>query len=158
MAVRKTREEQRVEEIKKALESGGRILPNNFDAEQAVLGCALIDSEAALTIVGKLEELDFYNDTHKKIFAAIKRLYANSAPIDFVTVSDELEKDGYISDVGGMAYISSLSNIVPSAASANHYINILKRDFSGNQIIIASIFQYDFDSVNLVEIKNRLIE
>ena len=63
MAVRKTREEQRIDDIKKALESGGRILPNNFDAEQAVLGCALIDSEAALTIVGKLEEIDFYNDT-----------------------------------------------------------------------------------------------
>lgn len=132
---RKTKEEQRVEEIKKALESGGRILPNNFDAEQAVLGCALIDSEAALTIVGKLEEIDFYNDTHRKIFAAIKSLYAISAPIDFVTVSDELEKKGYINDVGGMAYISSLSNIVPSAASCNHYINILKRDSVLRQVI-----------------------
>lgn len=135
MAVRKTREEQRVDDIKKALESGGKILPNNFDAEQAVLGCALIDSEAALTIVGKLEEVDFYNDTHKKIFSAIKHLYSNSAPIDFVTVSDELEKNGYISDVGGMAYISSLSNIVPSAASANHYISILKRDSILRQVI-----------------------
>lgn len=132
---RKTKEEQRVEEIKKALESGGRILPNNFDAEQAVLGCALIDSEAALTIVGKLEEIDFYNDTHRKIFAAIKSLYSISAPIDFVTVSDELEKKGYINDVGGMAYISSLSNIVPSAASCNHYINILKRDSVLRQVI-----------------------
>ena len=132
---RKTKEEQRVEEIKKALESGGRILPNNFDAEQAVLGCALIDSEAALTIVGKLEEVDFYNDTHRKIFSAIKSLYAISAPIDFVTVSDELEKKGYINDVGGMAYISSLSNIVPSAASCNHYINILKRDSVLRQVI-----------------------
>ncbi len=132
---RKTREEQRVDDIKKAIESGGRVLPNNFDAEQAVLGCALIDSEAALTVVGKLEEIDFYNDTHKKIFSCIKALYAISAPIDFVTVSDELEKKGYINDVGGMAYISSLSNIVPSAASCNHYINILKRDSVLRQVI-----------------------
>ena len=132
---RKTREEQRVEDIKKALESGGRILPNNFDAEQSVLGCALMDPEAALTVVGKVEEIDFYNDTHKKIFGAIKKLYANSAPIDIVTVSDELEKQGYINDVGGMAYISSLSTIVPSAASCNHYISILKRDSVLRQVI-----------------------
>ena len=61
MAERISKKEQRENELKKAFESGGRILPNNFDAEQAVLGCALIDSEAALTVVSKLELVDFYN-------------------------------------------------------------------------------------------------
>ena len=119
------------------------------------MGSALIDSEAALTIVGKLEEIDFYNDTHKKIFAAIKELYKNSAPIDFVTVSDELEKKGFINDVGGMAYISTLSNIVPSAASCNHYINIVKRDSTLRQVItvcgdtIAKAYEDDSDETIL---------
>ena len=57
---RKTKQEQRESELRKALESGGRILPNNFEAEQCVLGSALIDSEAALTIVGKLEEIALF--------------------------------------------------------------------------------------------------
>ena len=46
----------------------GKILPNNYEAEQAVLGCALIDSDAALAVIGKLEEADFYNATHRYIF------------------------------------------------------------------------------------------
>ena len=115
----------------------GKMLPNNFEAEQAVLGCALIDSEAALTIISKLEEIDFYNETHRHIFAVIKKLFQNSVTIDFVTVSDELEKQNLINSVGGMAYITSLSNIVPSAASANHYIDIVRRDSVLRQVILA---------------------
>ena len=115
----------------------GKMLPNNFEAEQAVLGCALIDSEAALTIISKLEEIDFYNETHRNIFAVIKKLFQNSVTIDFVTVSDELEKQNLINSVGGMAYITSLSNIVPSAASANHYIDIVRRDSVLRQVILA---------------------
>lgn len=133
---RKTKQEQRESELRKALESGGRILPNNFEAEQCVLGSALIDSEAALTIVGKLEEIDFYNETHRNIFKAIKDLFAKSISIDFVTVSDELEKKGLINAVGGMNYVSSLSTVVPSAASCNHYIEIVKRDSILRQVIL----------------------
>ena len=115
----------------------GRMLPNNFEAEQAVLGCALIDSEAALTVISKLEEIDFYNETHRSIFVVIKKLFQNSVSIDFVTVSDELEKQNMIAAVGGMAYISSLSNIVPSAASVNHYVDIVRRDSVLRQVILA---------------------
>ena len=115
----------------------GKMLPNNFEAEQAVLGCALIDSEAALTVISKLEEIDFYNETHRNIFSVIKKLFQNSVSIDFVTVSDELEKQNLINAVGGMSYISSLSNIVPSAASANHYIDIVRRDSVLRQVILA---------------------
>ncbi len=128
MAERKQKTESSVE---------GKMLPNNFDAEQAVLGCALIDSEAALTVISKLEEIDFYNETHRNIFAVIKKLFQNSAPIDFVTVSDELEKQNLINAVGGMGYISSLSNIVPSAASVNHYVDIVRRDSVLRQVILA---------------------
>ena len=121
----------------KTINIEGKMLPNNFEAEQAVLGCALIDSEAALTIISKLEEIDFYNETHRNIFAVIKKLFQNSITIDFVTVSDELEKQNLINAVGGMAYITSLSNIVPSAASANHYIDIVRRDSILRQVILA---------------------
>lgn len=131
MAERKEKTSSKVTSIE------GKMLPNNFEAEQAVLGCALIDSEAALTIISKLEEIDFYNETHRNIFAVIKKLFQNSITIDFVTVSDELEKQNLINSVGGMAYITSLSNIVPSAASANHYIDIVRRDSVLRQVILA---------------------
>ena len=77
MAEFKERKNKRVEDLKKAFEAGGRILPNNFEAEQAVLGCALIDSEICLNIVGKLEDSDFYNETHRHIFRAIKELHTS---------------------------------------------------------------------------------
>ena len=54
--------------------------------------------------------------------------------------------------------LDSLSGKEVDQTNIQLMVNILKRDFSNNQIIIASIFQYDFDSVNLIEIKNRLIE
>ncbi len=129
--------ERKEKTASKAASIEGKMLPNNFEAEQAVLGCALIDSEAALTIISKLEEIDFYNETHRNIFAVIKKLFQNSVTIDFVTVSDELEKQNLINSVGGMAYITSLSNIVPSAASANHYIDIVRRDSVLRQVILA---------------------
>ena len=67
-----SKKEKREQELKKAFESGGRILPNNFEAEQAVLGCCLIDSEICLTIVVKLDKNYFYNETHRNIVHAIK--------------------------------------------------------------------------------------
>ena len=125
MAETRERKNKRVEDLKKALESGGRVLPNNFEAEQAVLGCALIDSEICLNIIGRLEETDFYNETHKNIFKAIKDLQKNSIAVDFVSVSDYLDSKGLISSAGGISYITSLTNIVPSAAGYSHYVDIV---------------------------------
>lgn len=133
---KQSKKEKREQEIKKAFESGGRILPNNFEAEQAVLGCALIDSEICLNIVGKLEETDFYNETHRHIFHAIKELQKDSINVDFVTVSEFLDKKGLINSVGGMTYITALTNIVPSAAGYTHYVEIVRKNSVLRQIIL----------------------
>ena len=136
MAAYKERKDKRAEDLKKAFEAGGRILPNNFEAEQAVLGCALIDSEICLNIVGKLEDEDFYNETHRHIFRAIKDLQKDSVNVDFVTVSDYLDRKGLINSVGGMAYITSLTNVVPSAAGYSHYVEIVRKNAVLRKIII----------------------
>ena len=136
MAEYKDKKNKRIEDLKKAFEAGGRILPNNFEAEQAVLGCALIDSEICLNIVGKLEDTDFYNETHRHIFRAIKELQKDSINVDFVTVSDYLDRKGLINNVGGIAYITTLTNIVPSAAGYNHYVEIVRKNSVLRQIII----------------------
>lgn len=136
MAEYKDKKSKRIDDLKKAFEAGGRILPNNFEAEQAVLGCALIDSEICLSIVGKLEDSDFYNETHRHIFKAIKDLQKDSINVDFVTVSDYLDRKGLINSVGGIAYITTLTNIVPSAAGYNHYVEIVRKNSVLRQIII----------------------
>ena len=127
-----------MKEAQTLVEGGGRILPNNFEAEQAVLGSALIDSEAALQVVGKLEEVDFYNDTHKSIFKTIKTLFSKNISIDYLTVADELEKQGLSAAVGGINYTLKLSNVVPSAASCSHYIEIVKKNSVLRQVILVS--------------------
>lgn len=116
----------------------GRSLPNNFEAEQAVLGAALIDDEAALTVVSGLTETDFYNETHRLIYRAIKNVQSASKTVDIITVSGELSKMNKLDFVGGMTYISMLSNFVPSAANCANYINIVKKDSVLRQIISAS--------------------
>ena len=136
MAETREKNSKRVDDLKKALESGGRVLPNNFEAEQAVLGCAINDPEICLNIIGSLEEIDFYNETHKNIFKAIKELQKNSITVDFVSISDYLENKGLSSSTGGISYITSLMNIVPSAAGYSHYVEIVKRDSVLRQVIL----------------------
>lgn len=112
-----------------------RVMPNNLEAEQAVLCSALIDSLAAETIVGQLEPKDFYSETHKIIFEAMKDLYLQAKPVDFVTLIDILEKREKLEAVGGINYITSLTNAVPSSAYHASYTEIVKRDSVLRQII-----------------------
>ena len=105
-----------------------RILPHNIEAEQAVLGCVLIDTEAPITILNELHSADFYTDSHKNIFSSMQSVFARNLPIDYVTLTDELEKAGQLEAVGGIAYIGTLTNVVPSAANFRHYVEIVKRD------------------------------
>lgn len=100
----------------------------NLEAEQSVLGCILIDQEIAAEIIPSLTEDDFYVESHKNIFCAVKTVYNNRKPLDLVTISDTLSGLGKLEDVGGISYITELTQITPSAANYKHYIDIVKRD------------------------------
>ena len=105
-----------------------RIMPHSVEGEQSVLGCALIDQDAAFNITSELKETDFYLEAHKLIFNAMYDVIAKNNPIDFVTLTDELEKSDMLDSVGGLNYITQLTNIVPSASNYRHYMDIVKRD------------------------------
>ena len=79
-------------------------MPYNRDAEMALLGCLLIDNEIASEIVDKLTEDDFYQESHKYILHAMQRVFNDRKPVDLVTVSDELEKEGSLEKAGGIVY------------------------------------------------------
>lgn len=115
-----------------------RKLPHNLEAEQAVLGCVLIDQEAPVSILNELSANDFYTESHKNIFSAMKNVYLRNAPIDYVTLSDELESQGLLESVGGISYLSTLTNIVPSAANFKHYQDIVKRNSIMRKLINSS--------------------
>ena len=128
---------QMAKKEEKTTATNARILPNNLEAEQAVLASALLDGDCLPNIVAKLTTKDFYSETHGIIFDCIVRLYTQNEPVDMITLCDELEKIGKLQYVGGMNYITVLTNAVPSSAYAETYIDIVKRDSTLRQIIKA---------------------
>jgi replicative DNA helicase len=102
-----------------------RALPHNIEAEQALLGACLLDKEAVNSAMEFVREEDFYRDAHRLIFACLQSLLMEGKPCDVVTVVDELDKQGDLERAGGMEYIASLMDAVPSAASAAYYGRIV---------------------------------
>ena len=102
-----------------------KVLPNNLESEQAVLGCVLIDQEAQTDILSTLNRDDFYSEAHRNIFQAMQTIFTKSIPVDFVTLTSELEVEKKLETVGGIDYITYLSNVVPSAANFKHYCDIV---------------------------------
>lgn len=125
-----------------------KIMPHNIEAEQAVLGCILIDIQAQAEILGKMKEEDFYSQSHKSIFLCMSKIYQRSIPVDFVTLTDQLENDKLLEKVGGIDYITTLTTVVPSAANFNYYCDIVKADSMRRKLIIAGqhIIENAFDS------------
>lgn len=125
-----------------------RVLPHSIESEQSVLGCVFLDEDATISILSELKANDFYVEAHRIIFEAMHKIYSNQAPIDFVTVTDELERINLLESVGGIEYITTLTSIVPSSSNYEHYIEIIKRNSVLRQLISASndIIKYSFES------------
>ena len=123
-----------------------KILPNSLESEQAVLGCVLLDQEAQTDILSSLSADDFYSESHRNIFQAMQTIFSKSIPVDFVTLTSELEVEKKLDAVGGIDYITFLTNVVPSAANFKHYCDIVSSNairrnlIKGGQNIIENAF------------------
>ena len=113
-------------------------MPHNRDAEMALLGCFLMDSDIAAELVEKLHEDDFYQESHKFVLRAMKQVFAARKPIDIVTVSDQLSGDGSLEKAGGIVYLTELAQLTPSAANYKSYFEIVSRDSLNRRLIRAS--------------------
>lgn len=113
-------------------------MPYNLEAEQSILGCIMIDNEITADVLGGLCENDFYVESHKYIINAFKAIYNARKAIDLVTVSDKLEADGQLENVGGITYLTELVQITPSAANYKFYLDIVKRDSTNRKLIRAA--------------------
>ena len=103
-----------------------RVPPQNIEAEQAVLGAMLLEREAIAKVMEKLRFEDFYREAHKVIFNAMLELYNRNEAVDLVTVTEVLKKNGKLEDVGGIAYVTSLANSVPTAANVVYHAGIVE--------------------------------
>ena len=104
----------------------GKVPPHDVEAEQAVLGSMLTDKDAVISAIEVLKEDDFYRTDNRSIYEAIMNLYNRAEPIDIITVKAELESLGKFEQVGGLEYLASLPDKVPTTANAMKYIKIVE--------------------------------
>jgi replicative DNA helicase len=105
---------------------GGRMPPQDPDAEQSVLGSMLISKDAIADVNEQVKGPDFYRPAHETIYDAIIDLYGRGEPADPVTVAAELQRRGELQRVGGAPYLHTLSANVPIAANAGYYASIVR--------------------------------
>lgn len=99
--------------------------PQNLEAEVNVLGCAFLSKSALDKICEELNSFMFYNKQNQIIFDTIKSLNTKNVPIDSTTVSNELEKNKQLSNIGGIEYLMEVINSVATIANLEYYIKIL---------------------------------
>ena len=109
--------------------SGGRVPPHDVEAERAVLGAILLDSEALREVLELLLAEDFYSKSNALIYSAIKDLSGEGTEVDIVSIGQKLKLDKILDTVGGHSYIAGLTESVLSGANASYFANIIK-DFS----------------------------
>jgi replicative DNA helicase len=100
--------------------------PHNTDAEAAVLGGLLIDRDAVGRVATFLRPPDFYRERNGTIYEAMLALYERREPVDYLTLSDELQRTGHYDEVGGLVYLSSLFNEVPTSLHVEQYARIVE--------------------------------
>lgn len=114
------------------------IPPQNTEAEASLLGALLIDSDAIVKIADIVHANDFYDERHKRIYEATLQLYEKHSPIDVLTLADQLKATGNLDVVGGPAYLTELTNFVPTAAHVEQYAEIVAQKALRRRLIKAS--------------------
>lgn len=133
-----------------------REIPKNIEAEEAVLGSILINQETIYEVSELLDIEDFYRKSHRTIFKVMLDLNTTKKAIDIITLTDYLTHISKLEEVGGIAFITSLANKVPSTANLKHYINIVKeKSMLRNIINIAEHMEsmsYDNEQLDTPEV------
>jgi replicative DNA helicase len=118
--------------------TSGKQPPQNSEAEASLLGAILIDADAIVKIADIITAEDFYDTKHRRIYEAIMKLYEKRSPIDVLTLADELKNSGYLDMIGGAAYLTELTNFVPTAAHVEQYADIVAQKAVRRRLITAS--------------------
>ncbi len=121
-----------------AKELAEKLPPQNTEAEQCLLGCLMLDKDAIVKIVDFIKAEDFYKGIHQDIFGAMAELYERSNPIDILSVSARLKEKNKLEDIGGLTYLTSLINTVPTATHVSNYAKIVRQKKILRDLISAS--------------------
>lgn len=119
---------------------------NNDEAEQAILGIMMVDTNKILPIIAILNQQDFYSPAHRLLFSAIESLYRDGKPVDIVTVSEYLRFNEELETVGDREYISKLAVNVITTANYKNYCKIILKYSKKRKLI--GLFQEYLETIN----------
>ena len=120
----------------------GHLQPQATDIEKVVLGALMIDKDAFSVVSDILRPETFYEPRHQKIYQAIQKLNFDENPVDIMTVTNELQREGTLEDVGGPTYVLDLTAQVASSAHIEYHAKILQQKFLARQLIsFASVIE-----------------
>ncbi len=115
-----------------------KLPPQNVDAEKSLLGSLLISKEAINKVVDFLKTDDFYNRNHQIIYEAAVSLFEKRDNLDLLTLSNKLQEAGRLEEIGGVGYLTSLANAVPTSAHVTTYARIVQRKKTLRNLIEAA--------------------
>ena len=147
------------------MEIGGRIQPQARELEEAVLGALMLEKDAYSQVSDILKPDSFYDNIHQIVYRAIVTLASKQAPVDMLTVVEELKKSGELEAVGGPVYIAQLTEKVASAAHIEFHARIIAQKYLARALIGFSsdvtnkAFDETFDVDDLMqEAESKLFE
>ncbi len=141
-----------------------KVPPHSIQAEQSLLGGLLLDNRAWDQIADLVTEADFYRRDHRMIFTASGKLIESGDPCDVLTLSNWLDAQGQLNDVGGLAYLGTLAKDTPSAANICAYAKIVRENSVlrqlaevGTEIANSAYFTEGRDSPALLDHAEQLV-
>ncbi|MDH4140910.1 MAG: AAA family ATPase, partial [Coriobacteriia bacterium] len=147
----------------RTVSSAERVPPHNLEAEQSLLGSMFLSPDAVEVGFSIVKAVDFYRPAHARIFSAMEYLFERGVPVDHVSVADRLEAVGDLEPAGGKPYLLDITQVVPTAANASRYAQIVKRTSMLRQLITAATqivtigFEAPDDIDEVIEDAERLI-
>ena len=140
-----------------------KLPPQNIEAEQSILGAILIDNDALPRALEIIDIDDFYKQSHRTIFNAMVELFEKNEPIDLITITDCLKRREEIDAVGGVFYLSSLVNMIPTAANIKYHSKIVRERAllrgllrSANEIA-SRVYEDNYEAEELVDYAEKSI-
>ena len=112
--------------------------PHSIEAERTVLGGILVNNESLNTVLSVISPEDFYKDSNRKIIEKIIVLVDKGLPVDLLSLSEELKKEGALDEVGGASYLSSLMDGVPRSLNVEYYAQVIKEKALLRKLILSS--------------------
>ncbi|MBS4072894.1 MAG: replicative DNA helicase [Algoriphagus sp.] len=137
----------------------GKIPPQAVELEEAVLGALMLEKDALTNVIDILKVESFYKESHKVIFQAILDLFSESQPIDLLTVTTQLRKNGALEIAGGAFYVTELTSKVASAANIEYHARIITEQSIKRELIrISSEIQKDAfeDTTDVFELLDKM--